>query len=233
VTTAVTATWASRVDAANWNSISTELDAFGCALIGPLLSADETREIAALYDDDARFRSTIDMGRYRFGEGEYRYFARPFPEPVVALKEVLYPRLLPIARQWWTRLDRDTPWPESLDEWLAMCHAAGQTRSTPILLKYDEGVWNALHRDLAHRFQARLDGRARPPWCVGDQIRPSSQSRPRVPRRRVVAQVAIAQTEAKCAAIATTVNTCQTSWYENTAGRSRGQVLENQWAPKM
>ena len=67
---------------------------------------------------------------------------------MVALKQALYPRLLPIAREWWTRLRRDTPWPDSLDDWLDMCRAAGQTKSTPILLRYSEGDWNALHRDL-------------------------------------------------------------------------------------
>jgi hypothetical protein len=113
-----------------------------------MLSREETAEIAALYRDDSRFRSTVDMGRHRFGEGEYRYFREPFPEAVVVLKEALYPKLLPIAREWWTRLGRDTPWPDSLEEWLDMCHEAGQTKSTPILLKYGQGDWNALHRDL-------------------------------------------------------------------------------------
>ncbi len=140
--------WAERVAAANWETIGSELDAYGCALIGPLVTPGEAAEIAALYDDDRRFRSTIDMGRHRFGEGEYRYFAEPFPESVVELKRALYPRLLPIARDWWTRLGRATPWPDTLDAWLEMCHAAGQTRSTPILLKYEAGDWNALHRDL-------------------------------------------------------------------------------------
>lgn len=88
------------------------------------------------------------MSRHRFGEGEYRYFAQPYPEAVVALKRALYPRLLPIARDWWTRLGRAAPWPDDLDQWLRMCHAAGQTKSTVILLKYGAGDWNALHRDL-------------------------------------------------------------------------------------
>jgi hypothetical protein len=74
--------------------------------------------------------------------------AAPLPEAVEGLRQALYPRLLPVARAWWTRLGRPTPWPESLDEWLAMCHAAGQTRSTPLLLSYGQGDWNALHRDL-------------------------------------------------------------------------------------
>ena len=88
------------------------------------------------------------MARYRFGEGEYRYFAEPFPEAVTGLKQALYPRLLPIARDWWQRLGRPAPWPDRLDDWLAMCHAAGQAKSTPILLRYGAGDWNALHRDL-------------------------------------------------------------------------------------
>jgi uncharacterized protein len=137
-----------RVQAADWTRIATELDELGCGLIGPLLEPTETKEISALYGDGDRFRSTVDMTRHRFGRGEYRYFAAPFPEAVVELKRALYPRLLPIARDWWTRLGRETPWPDDLDEWLAMCHAAGQTKSTPILLRYREGDWNALHRDL-------------------------------------------------------------------------------------
>ena len=140
--------WENRVEAADWTTIHAELDELGGALIGPLLTGSEAADIAALYTDGTRFRSTIDMSRYRFGEGEYRYFTPPFPEAVVALKQALYPRLLPIARQWWTKLNRDAPWPDTLDEWLEICHAAGQTRSTPILLNYRKGGWNALHRDL-------------------------------------------------------------------------------------
>jgi hypothetical protein len=139
---------ADRVAAADWAAVATELDTYGSGLIGPLLEPEQAKEIAALYGDDSRFRSTVDMARYRFGQGEYRYFAEPFPAAVVELKRALYPRLLPIARDWWTRLGREAPWPDSLDEWLERCHAAGQTKSTPILLRYREGDWNALHRDL-------------------------------------------------------------------------------------
>jgi hypothetical protein len=137
-----------RVDRADWDAIATELDEYGCALTPQLLTPVEVRRIAGLYDQDERFRSTIDMARYRFGAGEYRYFDHPFPEPIEALKQALYPRLLPVARDWWGRLGRETPWPDTLDEWLQMCHDAGQTKPTPILLKYGERDWNALHRDL-------------------------------------------------------------------------------------
>ena len=144
----MTGPWVDRVDAVDGSTIRSDLDAYGCALTGPLLTAAETADMAALYPDDSRFRSTVDMGRYRFGEGEYRYFAQPYPEAVSELKRALYPLLLPIARDWWTRLNRPTPWPDTLDDWLDMCHAGGQTKSTAILLKYGEGDWNALHRDL-------------------------------------------------------------------------------------
>jgi hypothetical protein len=113
-----------------------------------LLTDDEAEAIQRLYSADRMFRATIDMRRYRFGEGEYRYFHQPYPEPIEALKQSLYPRLLPIARDWWTKLGRECPWPDTLDEWLDMCHVAGQKKSTAILLKYGAGDWNALHRDL-------------------------------------------------------------------------------------
>jgi hypothetical protein len=140
--------WPDRVDAADWATIGAELDDFGCALTGPLLDGAEADGIAALYRDDINFRATVNMGQHRFGEGEYRYFAAPVPETIVGLKRALYPHLLPIARQWWTKLGRDAPWPDSLDEWLVRCHAAGQTKPTPLLLAYGAGDWNALHRDL-------------------------------------------------------------------------------------
>jgi hypothetical protein len=125
-----------------------ELDELGCALLPRLLTAAQCKELAALYDHDERFRSTVNMARHRFGEGEYRYFKRPYPSPIEALKQRLYPQLLPIARDWWAKLGRPAPWPDTLDEWLAQCHAAGQSKSTAILLRYRSGDWNALHRDL-------------------------------------------------------------------------------------
>jgi hypothetical protein len=140
--------WRDRVESGDWDRITGEVNALGCGLTPQLLTAPECEQIAGLYDTDELFRSTITMGKYRFGEGEYRYFQRPYPEPVERLKQALYPRLLPIARDWYGKLGRPAPWPDTLDEWLDMCHAAGQPRSTAILLKYRENDWNALHRDL-------------------------------------------------------------------------------------
>jgi uncharacterized protein len=140
--------YADRVGGADWAAVATELDDLGCAPLPQLLTPDECAATAALYDDASRFRSTIDMARYRFGSGQYRYFNAPFPRPIAELREALYPRLLPIAREWWSRLGRSAEWPDTLAEWLARCHEAGQRKPTPILLRYRPGDWNALHRDL-------------------------------------------------------------------------------------
>ncbi|MEC3976074.1 2OG-Fe(II) oxygenase [Amycolatopsis sp. H20-H5] len=134
--------------ALDWAALAAELDEYGSAPTGPLLTPARCREISGLYDQVHHFRSTIDMARYRFGSGQYRYFARPLPEPVLRLREAFYPLLLPIARDWAARLRRPSPWPDSFEEWLDRCHRAGQTKPTPILLRYGPGDWNALHRDL-------------------------------------------------------------------------------------
>jgi uncharacterized protein len=132
----------------DWASVAAEVDQHGGALLPRLVTTDEAAALRGMYDDDGRFRSTVDMARYRFGAGQYRYFQQPYPEPIERLKQQLYPRLLPIARDWYAKLGRDAPWPDTLDEWLQLCHRAGQRKSTAILLKYGLGDWNALHRDL-------------------------------------------------------------------------------------
>jgi uncharacterized protein len=132
----------------DWQKLTAELDEHGCALTPPLLTPEQCAEISGLYDEVHLFRSTIDMARYRFGSGQYRYFDHPLPEVVAELREAFYPHLLPIAREWAARLGRPAPWPDTLGEWLDACHEAGQVKPTPILLKYQAGDWNALHRDL-------------------------------------------------------------------------------------
>ncbi|WP_040157155.1 2OG-Fe(II) oxygenase [Mobilicoccus massiliensis] len=137
-----------RVADCDWSAVAEELDRYGGALLPQLIEPAEAADLRGLYDRDELFRSAVDMSRHRFGSGEYRYFAEPLPATVAELKRALYPRLLPIARDWWTRLGREPLWPDTLEEWLEMCHAAGQTKSTAILLRYEAGDWNALHRDL-------------------------------------------------------------------------------------
>lgn len=132
----------------DWTQLTAELDSLGCALTPPLLTPAQCAEISSLYGETERFRATIDMERYRFGSGQYRYFDHPLPDVVAELRESFYPHLLPIAREWATRLGRPAPWPDTLTDWLEDCHRAGQTRPTPILLRYQAGDWNALHRDL-------------------------------------------------------------------------------------
>jgi hypothetical protein len=140
--------WRQRVEAADWDTVAAEINEVGGALLPELMTAAECAVVRDLYPDDSLFRRTIDMSRHRYGQGEYRYFKEPYPQPIEALKHALYPRLLPIARDWWTKLGREAPWPDSFDEWLEMCHRAGQTKPTALLLKYGPGDWNALHRDL-------------------------------------------------------------------------------------
>jgi hypothetical protein len=143
-----TGQWQQRVDSGDWEAITAEVNEYGGALLPRLLTPGEAKRLRGLYSDGGNFRAVINMGRHRFGEGEYRYFNTPYPEPVERLKQALYPCLLPIARDWWGKLGRPAPWPDTLDEWLRMCHDAGQTRPTAILLRYGPGDWNALHRDI-------------------------------------------------------------------------------------
>jgi hypothetical protein len=132
----------------DWPALETELNDLGCALTEPIITPTECRRIAGMYDKLDLFRSTIDMQRYRFGAGQYRYFDNPIPDIVAGLRAAFWPHLLPIARDWARRLKKPAPWPDDFDKWLEQCHAAGQTRPTPILLRYGAGDWNALHRDL-------------------------------------------------------------------------------------
>jgi hypothetical protein len=124
------------------------LDSSGYAVLPPVLDEADCQGLAGLYDRDDLFRSTVDMARHRFGEGEYRYFAYPLPDLVANLRARFWPVLLPVARDWAARLGRPAPWPDRLEHWLDLCHDAGQARPTPLLLRYGPGDWNALHRDL-------------------------------------------------------------------------------------
>lgn len=136
------------VAGADWAAVAGELDAYGCALTPQLLTPEQCREIAGLYEQPDLFRTTVDMARHRFGSGTYRYFTHQLHPLIAGLREALYPPLLTVARDWAARLGRPAPWPDDLGDWTAMCHDAGQDRSAQILLRYGEGDWNALHRDV-------------------------------------------------------------------------------------
>jgi hypothetical protein len=124
------------------------LDQFGYTVAPALLSADECNALAGLYDDDARFRSKVIMKRHGYGSGEYKYFAYPLPEKIRALRTALYPSLAEIANAWSAAIKSPVRYPDTHDAFLARCHEAGQTRPTPLLLRYGEGDYNCLHQDL-------------------------------------------------------------------------------------
>ena len=137
-----------RVAAIDWTCVHEDLNTYGAAVIGPVLSPKQCRDIASEYDNDDQFRSRIVMARHGFGRGEYKYWAYPLPEHVAALRSALYPPLAEIANVWRSALGYEQDFPTSHEAYLARCHGAGQERPTPLLLKYTEGDYNCLHQDL-------------------------------------------------------------------------------------
>lgn len=139
-----------RVAALDWPTLEAGLDVDGYARIPGLLTAAECRSLAGLYGAETRFRTSISLERHGFGQGEYKYFAYPLPALVAALRESLYPQLAAIANRWpaLRRAPSPQPFPRSLRGFLARCRAAGQTRPTPLLLRYTTGGYNRLHQDL-------------------------------------------------------------------------------------
>lgn len=139
---------AKTIAALDWRALAQSLDDLGYALTPPVLDGETCAALAALYGEDSRFRSTVTMARHGFGKGEYRYFAYPLPDAVQALRTALYPPLAAIANQWSERLSQPDIWPASHEALLARCHAFGQPRPTPLLLRYRAGDYNCLHQDL-------------------------------------------------------------------------------------
>jgi hypothetical protein len=139
---------ASRLEAFEPSRISEHLDAHGWAMFPALLTSGEAAAIAGLYEDDSRFRSHIVMARHGFGRGEYKYFSYPLPDMVADLRTALYARLVPIANRWNALMGIDVCYPDAHADFITRCHQAGQTRPTPLLLKYGEGDFNALHQDV-------------------------------------------------------------------------------------
>lgn len=124
------------------------LDSYGWAMIEKMLTAEECRDLTALYDDDSRFRSRVVMARHGFGRGEYKYFGYPLPDVIADLRAALYKRLVPIANRWNESMGIGVRYPDDLSDFLRRCHEAGQTRPTPLLLQYGAGDYNCLHQDL-------------------------------------------------------------------------------------
>jgi hypothetical protein len=136
-----------RIARLDWQRLSGELDDRGHAVVGPLFGPADCRALRALWPRDELFRSTIDMGPRRFGVGRYRYFAAPLPPLVRAAREALYAPLAAIANRWQRELGRTPDYPTRLGGFLTRCHATGQTRPTPLLLRYEAGGYNHLHQD--------------------------------------------------------------------------------------
>jgi hypothetical protein len=139
---------AARVNGLDWDALGRSLWEIGWAKTPPLLTANECEALVALYADEGRFRSRVDMARYRFGEGDYKYLAHPLPPLVTSLRETAYPALAALANQWEEALGSSTRYPDDLAGLAELCRRHGQTKPTPLLLHYEAGGYNCLHQDL-------------------------------------------------------------------------------------
>ncbi len=137
-----------RAAGLDWRHIATSLDTDAYAVLSAVLSAQECDSLVAIYEANERFRSRIDMARHGFGSGEYKYFGYPLPEIVADLREELYPPLSGIANRWNEALGIDERYPDEHSAFLDRCHRAGQTKPTPLILRYGAGDYNRLHQDL-------------------------------------------------------------------------------------
>ncbi|HDR9487040.1 TPA: 2OG-Fe(II) oxygenase [Burkholderia aenigmatica] len=139
---------AQRTNALDWAAVAAELDRHGCACVPGLLSAHDCDALASRYPDDGLYRSRVVMARHGFGRGEYKYFAYPLPPLIAELRATIYPHLAPIANRWNQALGIDARYPDDHASFLDRCHAAGQTRPTPLILQYGPDDYNCLHQDL-------------------------------------------------------------------------------------
>ena len=137
-----------RLDRLDWRALEQTLEELGYARTPPILTPEECGGLVSLYPDDSRFRSRIDMARYRFGIGDYKYFAPPLPPLVQELRTRFYPPLAAVANRWVEALGEPARYPDRLEPFLALCHQRGQLKPTPLLLHYQEGGYNCLHQDL-------------------------------------------------------------------------------------
>ncbi len=170
------------------DDIGTALTEEGCAIVPDVLEASVCEELVAGFDDDARYRSTVVMERHGYGRGTYRYFAEPLPKSVAALRERFYEALVAAANDWNERCRVAERYPSALEAYLERCAAAGQSRSTPLILRYGPGDYNALHQDLygtlAFPLQATIMLSSRAAYEGGEGVlvmqRPRAQSVARV-----------------------------------------------------
>jgi len=184
---------AERIEALDWSGAEESLSERGYTVTAPVLSPAECAQVTALYNDASRFRSHIIMERYRFGIGDYKYFANPLPELVAELRSSAYPHLAGVANRWAQALgERTFPYPTEHATFLKTCHKAGQTKPTPLMLHYEAGGYNCLHQDLYGEFSFPLQmvfllGQQGRHWDGGEFILVEQQ-----PRAQSKAQVVIA-----------------------------------------
>jgi hypothetical protein len=138
----------SRIESLDWQRILASLHESGWARTGEILTTQECDELRALYSNDNLFRSRVVMARHRFGLGEYKYFTYPLPDLVTELRERLYARLAAVANDWESKLGGKSHYPNTHQEFIKLCRAGGQTRPTPLMLRYESGGYNCLHQDL-------------------------------------------------------------------------------------
>jgi hypothetical protein len=180
---------ADSVDALDWAAIGTCLNEYGNAVLSGMLTPQECDALTRLYENDAAFRSRVVMERHGFGRGEYKYFSYPLPDVVQALRTSLYRHLAPVANEWNALMKLDVRYPPEHAAFLERCHAAGQPRPTPLLLRYETGDFNCLHQDLygEHVFPIQVAFLLSEPgrdFAGGELVlaeqRPRMQSRPEV-----------------------------------------------------
>jgi hypothetical protein len=178
-----------RVQGIDASALESDLERQGWSIVRDLLKSPECDDLASLYDQDAGFRSRVVMARHGFGQGEYRYFSYPLPPLVEGLRTSLYPLLAPVANRWHERMGMDARFPDRHDEFIERCAASGQSRPTPLLLRYGAGDYNCLHQDVygEHVFPLQLAALLSEPaadFCGGEFV--LTEQRPRMQTRAAV-----------------------------------------------
>jgi hypothetical protein len=179
-----------RIEAVDWEHIEGSLLERGYAVTGTILTLEECDSLLALFREERHFRSHVVMERYRFGIGDYKYFANPLPQVIAEIRSSVYPRLSEVANQWAEMLGEDVPrYPRAHTDFLEICHKAGQTKPTPLMLHYEAGGYNCLHQDLYGEVSFPLQmvfllGQQGRDWEGGEFIlveqQPRAQSKPQV-----------------------------------------------------